>query len=71
MANWYAVFLGCRPYGDDLYNIGRETFMLPVEWKDGWPHMLEGNELVKYHYTVPMPAVTKQVNNKFSGNVFF
>ncbi|HEX7846932.1 MAG TPA: glycoside hydrolase family 43 protein [Chitinophagaceae bacterium] len=68
---WYAVFLGCRPYEDDHYNIGRETFMAPVEWKDGWPHILEGNETVQYQYPVPMPAVTKKVNNPFGGSAHF
>lgn len=38
----WAVFLGTRPYGDDLYNTGRETFLLPVRWVDGWPVILEG-----------------------------
>ncbi|MGH1558535.1 family 43 glycosylhydrolase [Caulobacter segnis] len=28
---WWATFLAVRPYGDDLYNTGRETFLLPVE----------------------------------------
>jgi xylan 1,4-beta-xylosidase len=68
---WYAVFLGCRPYADDLYNIGRETFLVPVTWKNEWPHMVEGNDEVKYSYPVPMPAVTKKVNNPFGGNVSF
>jgi xylan 1,4-beta-xylosidase len=27
---WWATFLAVRPYGDDLYNTGRETFLLPV-----------------------------------------
>lgn len=31
--DWWSVFLGCRPYEGDLYNTGRETFMMPVEWK--------------------------------------
>ena len=34
---WWASFLAIRPYGDDLYNTGRETFLLPVHWRDGWP----------------------------------
>lgn len=68
---WFAIFLGCRPYGDDLYNTGRETFMLPVEWKDGWPHILEGNKVVPYTLPVPLPALTKKVNNPFGGNVVF
>lgn len=53
---WWAVFLGCRPYrGDDsdpapyyadLFNTGRETFLLPVTWKDGWPIILEPGKAV-------------------------
>ncbi len=38
---WWAVFLATRPYRDDLYNTGRETFLLPVTWRDGWPVILE------------------------------
>jgi alpha-N-arabinofuranosidase len=38
---WYAVFLGCRPYEGNFYNTGRETFLLPVTWKDGFPVILE------------------------------
>ncbi len=38
--HWWAVFLGCRPYEGDMYNTGRETFLLPVTWKDGWPQIL-------------------------------
>lgn len=68
---WYAVFLGCRPYEGDYYNLGRETFMAPVTWKDGWPVILEGNEEVKYQYTVPMPALTKKIANSFSGNILY
>lgn len=35
--NWWATFLGVRPYEGDFYNTGRETFLAPVVWKDGWP----------------------------------
>jgi xylan 1,4-beta-xylosidase len=38
--SWWAVFLASRPYRDSLYNTGRETYLLPVEWKDGWPVIL-------------------------------
>ena len=38
---WWAVFLACRPYADDFYNTGRETWMHPVKWVDGWPMILE------------------------------
>ena len=45
---WWAVFLGTRPYQDFTFNTGRETFMLPVHWQDGWPVILSGNEPVPY-----------------------
>ncbi len=38
---WFAVFLGCRPYEGNLYNTGRETYMLPVTWKGDIPIILE------------------------------
>ncbi len=37
---WWATFLAVRPYAGDFYTTGRETFLLPVEWKDGWPVIL-------------------------------
>lgn len=44
--DWWAVFLACRPYDGDLYNTGRDTYLLPVTWKDGWPTILEKNKPV-------------------------
>ena len=69
--HWYAVFLACRPYEDNHYNMGRETFMLPVTWKDGWPIILEGNEIIQNKYPVSMPALTKKVSNPFNANFVF
>lgn len=43
---WWAVFLGCRPYDGDFYNTGRETFLLPVTWRDGGPVILPPGEAV-------------------------
>jgi alpha-N-arabinofuranosidase len=37
---WWAVFLATRNYHRDFFNTGRETFLLPVSWKDGWPVIL-------------------------------
>lgn len=51
--NWYSVFLGCRPYTTDHYNTGRETFMAPVQWKEGWPVILTGNETVPNKVSIP------------------
>lgn len=37
---WWAVFLATRNYDQNYFNTGRETFLLPVTWKDGWPTIL-------------------------------
>lgn len=39
--SWWAIFLASRAYDGVHYNTGRETYLLPVEWKDGWPMILE------------------------------
>lgn len=51
--DWWATFLAVRPYGDDYYNIGRETFLLPVTWKDGWPTILPAGQRVPFVATHP------------------
>jgi xylan 1,4-beta-xylosidase len=50
---WWATFLAVRPYAGDLYNTGRETFLLPVTWKDGWPRILEKGEAVPWVQSSP------------------
>ena len=49
---WWACFLACRPYQDDFYNTGRDTYLLPVTWKNGWPTILEKN--------TPVPTIVKK-----------
>jgi len=45
--NWWAVFLGVRPYQGRYSPMGRETFLLPVIWTDdGWPTILPPGERV-------------------------
>jgi alpha-N-arabinofuranosidase len=44
--SWWAVFLATRPYRGNQYNLGRETFLLPVTWRDGWPVILPRGERV-------------------------
>lgn len=55
--DWYAVFLGCRPYEADFYNTGRDTYMLPVTWQDGWPTILERGKPVPT--VVPLTSPVK------------
>ena len=35
--NWWAVHLGIRLSRRTMTHLGRETFLTPVTWKDGWP----------------------------------
>jgi alpha-N-arabinofuranosidase len=53
---WWAVFLGTRPYADDTYNTGRETFLLPVQWRRGWPEILPKRAAVPYAVKQPAPV---------------
>lgn len=71
--DWWAVFLGCRPYrlmdnNTEFTNTGRETFLIPVQWKNGWPNILHGNEEVQYRYPYPIQNSNKKSLIPFSGN---
>lgn len=35
--NWWMVVLGTRNTNVQLHHLGRETFLVPVEWENGWP----------------------------------
>ncbi|SER13489.1 alpha-N-arabinofuranosidase [Lentzea xinjiangensis] len=54
---WFAVLLGTRPYGGYVYNLGRETFLVPVTWEAGGPVFSQGTGRVEAAYDVPdLPA---------------
>lgn len=50
---WFAVLLGTRPYGGYVYNLGRETFLVPVSWEAGGPVFSPGTGRVEAAYDVP------------------
>jgi alpha-N-arabinofuranosidase len=66
--DWWAVFLACRPYQEDLYNTGRETFLLPVTWQDGWPMILDPSQPVPLVLPVPDLPVAEPSPTSQSGN---
>jgi beta-xylosidase len=47
--NWWGVLLGVRPLkrGEQWVEpqLGRETFLVKVEWKDDWPVFNDGNNI--------------------------
>jgi xylan 1,4-beta-xylosidase len=53
---WWSVFLGTRPYAANLYNTGRETFLLPVSWENGWPVILPHGKAVPMTLAAPLPT---------------
>lgn len=57
--SWWTVFLATRPYRGNQYNLGRETFLLPVQWHDGWPQVLPRGAAVPLQLPRPsLPAAT-------------
>ena len=44
--SWWGVFLATRPFEGQSTLLGRETFLLPVRWVDGWPRFLDEGEYV-------------------------
>ena len=66
---WWATFLGVRPYEGDLYNTGRETFLMPVDWEGGWPVITRGAQEVPYVMTErPGPVMDNPPAIPTSGN---
>ncbi len=51
--SWYMAVLGSRPYGGYHKNMGRETFLVPVEWQDDWPIVSLGSGKVEWTYPAP------------------
>jgi alpha-N-arabinofuranosidase len=44
--HWWVVFLAYRNFGGSYHHLGRETYLAPVEWKEGeWP-VVNGGEPV-------------------------
>lgn len=66
--DWAAVFLGCRPYENDLYNTGRETFLLPLKWENGWPVIVGGKEPLTIKNKKPILTNSKQNTSPMTGN---
>ena len=66
--DWWATFLAVRPYEGDFYNTGRETFLMPVRWENGWPIIIQGEEKVGYVQSRPALSVADSSEMPTSGN---
>lgn len=66
--SWWAVFLASRAYQERFFNTGRETFLLPVSWQDGWPHILPAGETIPYRLAAPTSLAAAPVAQPLTGN---
>jgi alpha-N-arabinofuranosidase len=65
--NWWSVFLACRPHNGNYYT-GRETFLAPVKWIDGWPVINPEFEEIQFYYPLPIYPLSEKVDIPYSGN---
>jgi alpha-N-arabinofuranosidase len=66
--DWWAVFLGIRPYDQEFHNTGRETFLLPVRWQEEWPIILDPQTAVPRQLKQPDIDVAEPGIPPQSGN---
>jgi xylan 1,4-beta-xylosidase len=64
----YAIFLAVRPYEGNFYNTGRETFIAPVKWTNGWPVINPDFKEVQYHYAADYKEIKQAGAPPQSGN---
>lgn len=58
--NWWAVFLGVRLTEEGFSVLGRETFLAPVVWNEGWPHIDNNEGIVSLNMVVDqLPMIEK------------
>jgi alpha-N-arabinofuranosidase len=66
---WWAVFLGIRPYEGRFSPMGRETFLLPVSWtRDGWPRILGKGQRVPLTAKAPAGTSVKDSPDHLNGD---
>jgi alpha-N-arabinofuranosidase len=65
---WWALFLASRAYGGVHFNTGRETWLLPVRWQDGWPVILDYGRAIPRIAPSPSFARNDASQAPMSGN---
>lgn len=69
--DWYAIFLGVRPYKGGHDVMGRETFLLPVTWKDNQPIILPQGETITYTANRPYGPAPLWTADGLANEAFF
>ncbi|MEJ3750849.1 glycoside hydrolase family 43 protein [Actinomycetes bacterium KLBMP 9797] len=67
--SWWMVLLGVRPRGGTpgWHVLGRETYLAPVTWVDGWPVVGEVGPRMAAPPWPPHPVATPPVRDDFDG----
>ena len=54
---WWIVCLGTRHPNYDSFSLGRETFLYPMQWRDGWPQVKQQDiDQLEVNEQAPPPA---------------
>ncbi|TYQ18100.1 UNVERIFIED_CONTAM: alpha-N-arabinofuranosidase [Acetivibrio alkalicellulosi] len=61
---WWMVLLASRIYGGYYRNMGRETFLVPLIWEDGWPVPCPESGKVEFEYPYPKLPVSDVVDTQ-------
>lgn len=62
---WWAVFLGYRQTHQYFHHLGRETFLAPVTWREGWP-IINNNEAIMPVMEGPVNTAPQQSTDYFT-----
>ena len=63
---WWMCCLASRPYGEPdhrVCNMGRETFLVPVIWEEGWPVVSWETGLIEQAYSLSGHAVKRDIED--------
>ena len=66
--NWWVVFLGFRQTAQYFHHLGRETFLAPVEWVDGWPVINDNCEIKSIMQVDGRPETIQMPRPSFNTN---
>ena len=63
---WWMCCLASRPYGEGdkrVCNMGRETFLVPVRWEEGWPFASWETGLIEQAYSLSGHVVKRDIED--------
>ena len=63
---WWLCCLASRPYGEGdkrACNLGRETFLVPVRWEEGWPVVSWETGLIEQAYSLSGHVVKRNIDD--------